>query len=228
VTSFFSLTSINKSFAGNQVLRDLSVSFNLGERVLVLGANGAGKSTFLRVCAGLARPERGSVTASGGRVLPRSLGYFGHLPLLYAELSVRENLELAQKLAGVEEHTEELLEEWGIKSHAEVRLSNLSKGLQARASLARAFLHQPKFLFLDEPTSALDEASVAILKNAIAKNDARHQGGALTCIVTHDVARLRDFATRVLVLKNGIVFADTGTSALSHSHVINDYLSSNR
>ncbi len=236
--SFFALENISKSYGTLDVLRGISLTFSPGERTLLLGANGAGKSTLLKICAGLMRADCGAVTGISHGTHPAQIGYMGHAPLLYGDLTVRENLVLwATMLSLPTSAVEESLHAWELLAHGNKRIDDLSKGLTARASLARAFLSRPKYLFLDEPTSALDERSLGLLNNNIDALAQHHSGNLTLVIATHDIARVLPRATRVVVIQEGTVADDTNTLSeqfaslpleMRTAKVVSEYISTNR
>jgi heme exporter protein A len=138
----------------------------------VLGPNGAGKTTLLRVLAGLLRPSRGEVRVLGCS-LPREvhalrgrIGYLGHDPLLYRDLSGAENLLFSARLHGIEEgeaerRIGELLEAVGMSRRAGDRVRELSAGMRQRLAICRCLVHEPELLLLDEPWAHLDAESRA-------------------------------------------------------------------
>lgn len=226
------LLDIHKSFGGHTVLRGLNLSLRQGDFVIILGANGSGKSTLLRILAGLTRPDKGSL---GERISPHEIGHAGHALFLYPDLSVAENLELFSILAGAVCDLETHLDRWNLKEVRTKKIAELSKGQQARVSLARAFVHSPRYLFLDEPTSALDENSLQILVREIARTTRDESGVArgFVVIATHDISRLANFATRILVLQNGKIFKDSAAATEAanvtvRAELISVYLESNR
>lgn len=198
-------TSLRKAFGHQLVIRDLSLSFNRGELVLILGSNGAGKSTLLRMLAGLTRPDGGTVSLKEGR-----LGFASHYPLLYSKLTVRENLSLILRVLDVcSASVDNTLAEWSLVEVSDKQLGELSKGYQARVSLARACMGSPKALILDEPSSNLDHQATQFLRDKIAQVA---QDG-LVIVATHDVHRLGDLASRVVVLERGGRVVDSGAAA---------------
>jgi|GEM_PF-870553 len=198
-------TSLRKAFGAQLVIKDLSLSFNRREIVLLLGSNGAGKSTLLRMLAGLARPDAGSVCFSGERC-----GFASHHSFMYSMLTVRENLSLMLGLLGRKgARIDEVLGEWSLMDVADKKLGELSRGYQARASLARACMGSPAVLILDEPSSNLDHQSTQFMKEKI-KQVAQD---GLVIVATHDIHRLGDLASRVVVIERSGGVVDSGRKA---------------
>ncbi len=160
-----SLRSLRRDYNERPVLREVSIDLAIGRTLAVIGPNGAGKSTLLRILATLLRPTAGEVEVLGAGPAARGwkvrgrIGYLGHEPLLYRELSVRENLEFNARLHGVErpgERIASLLDATGLAHRAGELVRNLSAGMLQRAAICRALLHEPELLLLDEPRSHLD------------------------------------------------------------------------
>ena len=218
-----SVRKLSKAFGGHQVLRTLSFELFPHETVLILGANGAGKSTLLRVLAGLASGDGGSVDRRAGD----AIGFASHHTLLYGRLSVRENLKLFARVSGrAVADVESALRMWGIADVASKSVAELSKGNQAKVSLARAALGEPSVLLLDEPSSNLDERATEILKSFVRAQRSR----GVSVIATHDLHRLGDLATRVIAMDKGGILADSGPSVSSDdmNRVIAQYREANR
>jgi heme exporter protein A len=162
--------SVVKHFGPEPVLDGVSFELRPGERIGLVGPNGAGKTTLLRVLATLLRPHAGSVRVLGS-ALPQDgwavrgrIGLLGHEPLLYRELTARENLRFHARLHGVAEaRVEELLTAVRIDDRADEPLRMLSRGMVQRVAVARAVLHDPELLLLDEPRSNLDPAAVELV-----------------------------------------------------------------
>ena len=174
----------------------------------VFGPNASGKSTLLRAITGLLRPTRGVVTIDGlplalaNESFRRMVGYAGHEPGLYTRLSVFENLELFGKLYGVRPgRAEALLEELGIADRATTPVAELSAGLKRRAAVARAMLHEPRFLVLDEPYANLDDDAADLVSNAIKSGWAGPD--RMGVLATHGAKRVKEFASAALILKRG-------------------------
>jgi heme exporter protein A len=161
------LRGLRRDYGERAALRDVSLRLDRGESLAVLGPNGAGKTTLLRVLAGLLRPSGGDALVLGAELPGESwrlrgrIGWLGHEPLLYHDLSARENLRFAARLNGLapalaEERIDALLSSVGLEPRAGDRIRDYSAGMVQRADVCRALLHEPELLLLDEPFSHLD------------------------------------------------------------------------
>jgi ABC-type multidrug transport system ATPase subunit len=187
---------LEKRFGANRVLRGLTFELGRPGFLLVTGANGSGKTTLLRLLVGLAAPTRGElhVELERGR-----LGYLGHEPLLYRDLTALENLDLYGRLYRVPERRERigmLLERFGLWDARNERLGAYSRGMTQRLALCRAVLHDPELLVLDEPYSALDDEGAALLDRELATLAASR----VLVVSTHDPTRVAALATERLAL----------------------------
>jgi heme exporter protein A len=185
--------SLEKRFGDKRVLRGLDLDVGEGEFLLVTGPNGAGKTTLLRLLAGLYAPSGGEleVAVERGRV-----GFVGHEPLVYRELTALENLDLFGRLYRVPERRERigmLLERFGLWDARGDRAGTYSRGMLQRLALCRAFLHEPSLLLLDEPFAALDDQGAELLETDLA--------APVTLVVAaHDPRRIEARATVRLAL----------------------------
>jgi ABC-type multidrug transport system ATPase subunit len=213
-TGMITLDHLAKQIDNQSILKDISLTLSPGDRVLLVGANGAGKSTLLRLISGIARPSKGTITFNGvSKINGAQIGYYSHNSMLYGALTVEENLFFFADLLTVPHHDiEQLIARWKLTDHRKKFPAQLSKGLLARVSLARALCSNPRYIFLDEPTSALDQNSVEILLSELEALATFHQGKMICVIVTHDLTRLSQFAERVIVLDDGSVFLDSQLS----------------
>jgi heme exporter protein A len=199
------LDGLERRFGERVALAGVSVRVEAGQTLAVLGGNGAGKTTLLRVLAGLLRPHGGRASVLGATLpderwrLPGRVGYLGHEPLLYRELSGRENLRYHARLHGVAaERAEELLRAVGMERRADDPLRELSRGMVQRLAVARAVLHDPALLLLDEPRANLDPAAAERLEPLIGRGSGRTR-----VLVSHDVAGALAESDGVLRLKRG-------------------------
>jgi ABC-type multidrug transport system ATPase subunit len=202
-----SLRDVSKQYGRERILKSLSFDLFPGQLTLLLGQNGAGKSTLLRIAAGLSRADTGVVEYGGDERRP-TIGYIGHQNLLYSALTVKENLALAAKLGKRDADISSELQYWDLDGCGDRAVSDLSKGQQFRAGLSRALLHRPKLILLDEPTAALDDSSVKLLFEKLKLLISADVAPAVL-IATHDVARLENYARRVIVLADGAMSADS-------------------
>ncbi len=159
-------------FGSRWVFRRLSFQLEPGDGLLVSGSNGSGKSTLLRALAGLATPTEGSVRMPEGDPR-RTLAVSAIDQQLYAALSVREHLELAGAMRGVDPRADELIERVGLTSAADRWASRLSTGMRARLRLALAIQTRPLVLLLDEPGAGLDEAGTELVESVCAEQRER-------------------------------------------------------
>ena len=197
-------------------MHSLSFKVRRGEFVALLGANGSGKSTLLRLLSGLSKPTTGAIRI-GGWEMPREamavraqIGLVAHQPLLYENLTARENLDYYGKLYGIERHErerriKELLMAAGLRKRTDSLVRTFSRGMKQRLSIARATLHQPDVLLLDEPYSGLDQAAAERLDEMLAAAIAE---GRTIIMSTHQLERIPPAAGRALVLSRGRISFD--------------------
>jgi ABC-type multidrug transport system ATPase subunit len=189
-------SGIEKRYGRAWALRRLSFDLAAGGFLLVTGPNGSGKTTLLRLLAGLATPTRGLLEVAARR---GQLGYLGHDPLVYRDLTGLENLELYGRLYRVPERRERIgmsLERFGLWEARNRRVSDYSRGMTQRLALCRALLHDPSFLVLDEPFTALDDEGAALLDRELEVL----AGSVTIACSTHDPARLAGLASGRLAL----------------------------
>ena len=211
---------VAKYFGRFTALRSLTVSIGRGEFISLFGRNGAGKTTFLRIVAGLSRPSSGSLKILNPQLqsslAARGLmGYLSHNTALYLDLTALENLRFYAELHGLPHQDSDLesrIEQVGLAGREHEPVRNYSRGMQQRLAIARAFLHDPQILLLDEPFTGLDQAGTGFLKDYLA--GARRDGK--TCIMaTHDVPLGYELANRMVVIEKGVVALDLPKSSVS-------------
>ncbi len=199
------LEGLERRYGERVALHGVTLRLQAGATLALLGPNGAGKTTLLRVLATLLRPHAGRAFVLGSplpddgwRVRGR-VGYLGHDPLLYRDLSGRENLAYHARLHGLEpRRVDELLDAVGLGRRAEDPVRDLSKGMVQRLAVARATLHDPDLLLLDEPRANLDPAAAEALEPLIGR-----ASGQARVLVSHDVDRALAEADLALGLRGG-------------------------
>jgi heme exporter protein A len=199
------LDGLERRYGERVALAGVTVRVEPGQTLTVLGGNGAGKTTLLRVLAGLLRPHGGRARVLDAELpaerwkLPGRVGYLGHEPLLYRDLSGRENLRYHARLHGVApERVEAVLAQVGMERRADDPVRELSRGMVQRIAAARAVLHDPPLLLLDEPRASLDPAAAELLEPLVGA-----PSGRTRVLVSHDVEGALAEADVVLRLKRG-------------------------
>jgi heme exporter protein A len=200
-----SLRGVTRRYGERTALAAVTLTLPAGQTLAVLGPNGAGKSTLLRVLATLLAPHAGKLEVLGHPLPQESwavrgkIGLLGHEPMLYRELTARENLRLHAKLHGVRlERVGELLALVALERRADEPLRTLSRGLVQRVAVCRTLLHEPELLLLDEPRANLDPAACEIVEPLIGR-----ASGKTRVLVSHDPARALLEADLVLGLARG-------------------------
>jgi heme exporter protein A len=200
------LEAVERRFGERVALNGVSVRVEEGQTLVVLGPNGAGKTTLLRVLAGLLRPHAGEARVLGAALpaeawkLRGRVGLVAHEPLLYRDLTPRENLRFHARLHSVDgRRVDDVLDAVGMSERADDPLTELSRGMVQRVAAARAVLHDPPLLLLDEPWAGLDPAAVELLEPVIGR-----ASGRTRVVVTHDVAGGLGEADVTLGLKAGV------------------------
>ena len=197
--------ALERRYGERTALQGITVRLEGGQTLAVLGANGAGKTTLLRVLATLLRPHGGRVRVLGAELpgdawkVHGKVGFLGHEPLLYRDLTGRENLRYHASLHGVAHgRVGEVLAAVGMERRAGEPVRELSRGMVQRLAVARAVLHDPPLLLLDEPRSHLDPAAAELLEPLIGR-----ASGRTRVLVTHDVEAGLAEADLALGLRRG-------------------------
>jgi heme exporter protein A len=199
------LRGLTRRFGERTALQEVTLRVPAGATLAVLGRNGAGKSTLLRVLATLLRPHSGEVSVLGeplpkrGFAVRAKLGLLAHDPLLYRDLSGRENLRYQARLHRVSaERVEELLAAVAMEKRADDPVRLLSRGMAQRLAVCRAVLHNPALLLLDEPLASLDPGAGELVEPLIGRSS-----GATRVITSHEPQAALNEADVVLGLRDG-------------------------
>jgi ABC-2 type transport system ATP-binding protein len=211
-----SVTRLTRRFEARTAVDDVSFDVRRSEIVALLGPNGAGKTTTMRMLAGLIAPTSGTVAIDGvplnretASTLRCRIGFLTESPGLWDRLTVRENLSVyagLYQLANPERVVGELIDAFDLGPHADLRASQLSKGLRQKVALSRALLHDPDVLLLDEPTSGLDPAVASSVRRMLER---RREEGCAILLSTHNLDEAERQADRIAVVQQRLIVFDT-------------------
>jgi ABC-type multidrug transport system ATPase subunit len=193
VSGVIQARQLSRGFGDKRVIDRLDRDVAGGEFLLITGPNGSGKTTLLRLVAGLLAPTGGSLDVSVDR---SRIGFLGHEPLVYRELTPLENLDLYGRLYRIPERRERigaLLERFGLWHVRGDRVATFSRGMQQRLGLCRTLLHEPDLVVLDEPFNALDAQGIELLERELAA-----LAGRTVLVATHEPERVEPLASRTL------------------------------
>ena len=217
-----------RTFRHRRAVDDVDLSVGPGGRLAIVGPNGAGKSTLLRLLATLMRPDSGRLEIVGHDILSTPqrarpvIGYLGHDPLVYLDLTAWQNLQLFADLYGVPDsgtRIPDLLRDVGLLPRAHDVVRTFSRGMAQRLGIARLSLHRPRLLLLDEPYTGLDSHGARLLDDLIAGVET--PGGVV--MVTHDLERAITQADTVITMVAGRVVDRRHTAGLALERFTRDY-----
>ncbi len=217
---------VSKAYGRSIALNKLDLRVQWGEVLTVFGPNGSGKTTLIKVLATLSKPDVGKVSIGGldprrdGSYARRLIGVLTHDPLLYDDLTARENLRFAARMFGVDkpgERIEAVADKLDVASRLDQRVGTLSHGWKKRFSLARALLHNPPILLMDEPESGLDEQALTGLGNLLREESELRRTVVLT---THNFERGIEFGDEVAILVKGRLVYRESTSTVGDSDTL--------
>ncbi|HEY2350384.1 MAG TPA: ATP-binding cassette domain-containing protein [Puia sp.] len=219
-----SIKGLSKSFKERQVLKDVNLEISKAENVVVLGKSGSGKSTLIKCMIGLMEPDEGEIWIFGkdmadidydelNRFRTR-IGFLFQSGALYDSMTVYENLAFPlrhhKKELGKEkldERIHEVLENVGLPEAGDMMPAELSGGMNKRIGLARTLILKPEIMLYDEPTTGLDTATAKEISQLILDLQRKYKISSL--IITHDIACAKMVADRVVMLKEGVIVAES-------------------
>jgi heme ABC exporter ATP-binding subunit CcmA len=209
-----SIKNLHKSFGRKRILRDMNLHVKKGEFIALFGPNGAGKTTLIKILATLARPSSGTIEINGYDLhedsieIRRSIGVLSHNPLLYDDLTMKENLIFYSRMYGLKKKEKEILgliKSVGLLHRANDKIGEFSRGMKQRAAVARVVLHDPPVFLLDEPYTGLDFKAWDMLNGMLKEY---HEKGKTILLITHNVDLGYENANRLAILADGKVAFD--------------------
>ncbi len=212
---------LKKSYGLKPILRGIDFALPQGQRIALLGANGTGKTTILRVLAGLSRPGAGTVRITGldllrdAQRIRHRVGFVAHQTYVYEELTVLENLLFFARLYSVahpQERALTLLARVGLEKRTRERVGSLSRGQAQRLAWARALLHDPHLLLLDEPETGLDQEGQQLIDTLLAEH--RSRGGS-SVFTTHQLERALTLSDSILIIRQGRIAFQQASASLT-------------
>lgn len=204
---FIESKNVIKKFENTQVLKELNLTINSGEFVCVVGRSGCGKSTFLRLLAGLEKVSQGEITLDGAKIN----GVHPDIRIMFQDSRLLPWRTVIENVAlGLPKESYDLaidaLKEVGLENKANEWPANLSGGQKQRVALARALVHKPRLLLLDEPLGALDALTRIEMQTLIERIWQEHKFTVL--LVTHDVSEAVILGDRVVLIEEGKITLD--------------------
>ncbi len=227
------LKNLHKSFGDNHVLKGFNLKLFEGENLVIMGKSGSGKSVMVKCLVGLIQPDKGSITINDEDItnlghkeldiLRTEIGFLFQGSALYDSMTVRENLEFPlrrhkdkiENFQGTEILVKEALENVGLANAIDLMPAELSGGMQRRVALARALILKPKIIMYDEPTTGLDPITAKEIIQLMRNIQKKYHTSSL--IITHDVDCARVISNRMILLVDGINYAEGTFEELSNS-----------
>lgn len=200
--------NVTKNYGNFRAVNNISFEVNRGEIFAILGPNGSGKTTTIRMVLDILRPDSGTISVLGGPLTDATKDRLGYLPEergLYRDAPVLEVMVYLGTLKGLstsvaKERSLSLLNQLDLGEHAKSKVSGLSKGMQQKVQFAVTILHQPELIIIDEPFSGLDPVNTLAIKQML--HDFKAQGGAII-MSTHQMQQVEEMSDRLLMISKG-------------------------
>lgn len=224
-TAAIEVRGLEKSFREHHALRGIDLTVSRGECLVIFGPNGAGKTTLLKILSILMKPSAGSVRLDGIDIRDKPahirsrISLVSHQTFLYDNLTVLENLRFYGKMYDVADlngRIREVISWVQLESRINDRVGTLSRGLQQRASMARAVLHNPSILFLDEPEVGLDPHASAMLKDVL---DSINSASRTVVMTTHNLERGLELGDNIAIIDRGEIVYQAPKNELSQVNI---------
>lgn len=213
------IESIDKSYGRQEVLRNINLHFTAGQSIALIGPNGSGKTSLIKIILGMVLPTKGKVWVDGeditaGPAYRRMIGYMPQISRFPEQMKVSQLFTMIRQMrpdVKTENYDTDLYRDFDIERMAGKPLGNLSGGMRQQVSAALAFWFNPAIIILDEPTAALDPVSNEILKSKV--NEAR-ESGKLILTTSHILNDLEEISQHIVYLMEGEVIFDASLETL--------------
>lgn len=212
--------NLSKHYGKVRAVENVDLSVNKGEIFALLGLNGAGKTTMIRMLLGMIAPTSGQCFINGKKVsvsnisIWNDVGYIVETPYAYPALTVRENLEIFRKLRGIKDKkcVDWIIDKLKLENYASRKVKHLSLGNAQRLGIAKALIHKPQILILDEPTNGLDPAGIVEVRELL--QELVRDSGATVFISSHKLDEISKIATNIAIIHEGKLIKEINASQL--------------
>ena len=234
------IQNITKSFGENEVLKNISFTFERGKTNLIIGESGSGKTTLLRILIGLHQTDKGNILYDGRnftkfqikekRKLRQEIGVLFQRGALYDFMNVEENIMFPLTMFTEKSEEEKIfrvndcLKRVNLENCNNLKISELSGGMVKRVSIARAIVMNPKYLLCDEPNSGLDPKTAIIIDNLI--KEITEESNITTIVNTHDMNSVMEIGEKIAYINNGVISWTGNKEELleSNNEQLNDFV----
>lgn len=220
---------IAKSFGATQAVKDVSFDVHPGEIFGLLGPNGSGKTTSIRIILDIYQPDSGSVTILDGPMTNEKLNHIGYIPEergLYQDVPLDRGLTYLASLKGltedqIKERLPKYLAKFDLTEHAKKKAKELSKGMQQKGQLIAALIHDPEIIIIDEPFSALDPINTQLVKDLLIE---QRNAGKTIVMCTHQMNQVEQLCDRLVLINQGQVLLQGELSEIRNRFRTNEVI----